>query len=295
MAGRLSALPEPFAIGLRPIGERHWLRPDARRTDYLAEKRRLDALDRDAVFAALEGTEEAQAEALALVVGWLDAFAPNLSHERRIEGPPLLAAGMMLCEDLVLMRREAKGWTLVAASLHFPSAWRLAEKIGRPMHEVHAPVPGYAEATRGATLVERIFDALAPGTIVERANWSLHDEATLHLPANPPDHVERLREADPSALTVRRERQTLRKLPGSGDILFTIDVEVPRADALAPEERAALSRQLRALDGEQRAYKGVPAAERIADGLATSPDASLLSSSSRASGRPSGAAARSRS
>ena len=282
-------LPEPFAIGLRPVAEAAWLRPDARLLAYRAEKRRLTARSPGAVFAALPGTGEAQAEALALVTGWLRAHAPdaldapgaldapdapndpNAPDRPSDDAPPLLRAGLMLCEDLALMRRSGGAWVLAAGSIHFPSAWRLGEKIGRPLHEVHAPVPGFEAGTRGAAMIERIFDALAVGTVVERANWSLHDDDALHLPANPPDHDARLARADPGRLTVRRERQTLRKLPGSGDMLFTIDVDVPRLGALTGVERAALARQLRALDRAQRVYKGLeraaaPLAAALSDG-----------------------------
>lgn len=272
------ALPEPFAIGLRPIAEEDWLRPDSRRPAYVAEKGRLSDLDPSAVFAEAPGTRAAQVEVLSLIREWFTRNARSMTapdgtgapspDPQATDAPPLLAAAMMLCEDLALMRRTPAGWTLVAGAIHFPSAWRLSEKIGRPMHEVHAPVPGYEARTRGARMIERIFDSLDVGTIVERANWSLHDEATLHLPRNPPDHERRLASAEPSSLTIRRERQTLRKLAG-GDILFTIDVTVPSVDELTDGEQKALARQLRALDDRQRDYKGLTeAAGSIAEAMA---------------------------
>ena len=271
MAGAVRAtLPEPFAIGLRPIEEPDWLRVDGRRQDYIAEKRRLSAEKPDEVFAQVPGSESGQAEALETIEAWLRANAPVALADMPKENPPLMSAGLALCEDLALMRRTDEGWTLAAGSIHFPSVWRLSEKIGRPMHAIHAPVPGYEAGTRGDGMIERIFDALAPGTIVERGNWSLHVDEALHLPRNPSGHEVALARMAPGEVTARRERQTLRKLPRTGDILFTIDVSVAPLSSLDAAEREALSRQLRALDAPQRSYKGLDlAADPIADAFGT--------------------------
>ena len=253
--------PEPFRIGLRPIEAADWLRPDDRLPAYLAEKARLTALDCDAVFASVDGMEESQAEAEAMVADWLATHSPSrddaggrAARRDRDVTAPLLRAAMRVCEDLVLMRRAPGGWRLAAAALHFPSAWRLAEKIGRPLQTVHAPVPGFGAGTRQASLIDRMFDNLRPGTIVERGNWSLHAEPDLHLPRS----GSRVRETGgETALYRRAERQTLRKLPGSGDVLFTIDVTVTPIDDVPERERRTIAEQLRRLGPAERDYKGV--------------------------------------
>ena len=261
-------VPTPFAIGLRPIGEADWLRPDARLHAYLDEKERLNALRPSAVWASVPDMEEAQGEAAAMVADWLARHSPLHDARGGVRDrpapdpalPPLMRAALTVCDDLVIMRRADRGWTLAAAALHFPSAWRLHEKIGRPLHAVHDTVPGYADGTRNAMLIERMFDHLGPGTIVARGNWSLHREGALHLPAAKHD-LDRLAPADP--LHRRAERQTLRRLP-SGDILFTIDVTVAAIDALPSHETGTMAPQVRALDADQRGYKGLGDAEAIA-------------------------------
>ena len=265
--------PVPFTIGLKPIEEPDWLRPDDRLPLYLDEKARLNAVDRDAVFASIDGMTAAQAEAEAMVSTWLAARSERHDERGEVRGrrepdaelPPLLRAAMRSCEDLVLMRRVESGWLLAAASLHFPSAWVLAEKIGRPLQTVHAPVPAFQEGTRYAALIDRMFDNLRPGTVVARGNWSLHAHGDLHLPRNkidlddlPGDELDR-------PLYRRAERQTLRRLPVSGDILFTIDVSVHPFEAVNAPERSAIATHVRALDRDQRAYKGmVDSAEAVA-------------------------------
>lgn len=265
----------PFAIGLSPLGDRPWLVADERLPAYLAEKARLMAAMPDRVFMAEPETQEAQRETLQRVADWQAAH-----HRRHFAGepvrltardapgpdpaaPPLARAAMLCAEDLVLMRKGADGWRLAAASLCFPSSWRLAEKFGRPMEAIHAPVPGYPAGTRNAMLVNRIFDNLAPGAPVLRGNWSIYGDNRLHHPQ--PHEGERA--GDPAALGadglhLREERQTLTRLPQSGDILFTILITLTPLAALAAspggrEKAAALARHIEAMKPEELAYKAM--------------------------------------
>jgi hypothetical protein len=49
---------------------------------------------------------------------------------------PLDLAGRVVPDDLCLVQADADGVPrLVAASLCFPSRWRLGEKLGRPLEE----------------------------------------------------------------------------------------------------------------------------------------------------------------
>ncbi|MBV9785849.1 MAG: DUF3445 domain-containing protein, partial [Acidisphaera sp.] len=68
-------------------------------------------------------------------------------------------------------------YRLTAASLCFPTRWRLADKIGKPMQAIHATVPLYAE--RLARPVDRFFEKLAPQRPVFRTNFSLLDNPAL--------------------------------------------------------------------------------------------------------------------
>ena len=153
--------------------------------------------------------------------------------------------------------------TLVAASLSFPSSWSLRDKFGRLLHDVHGPVPGFGPSTRNAELMTRMFDHARPETPMVRWNWSLYGDDRLYHPET----------ADPAALRfgpgeraqsvyLRVERQTLRRLPLSGDMLFTIRIHVDPLAALeqhqqAPSIAAALIDQLEALTPEQLDYKAL--------------------------------------
>ena len=277
----------PFTIGLQPLDLADWIEVDRLYPDYLAEKDRLIAERPGDVFVAEPGTEDAQREVLDLVadhivthiktlfpsqreydvaVDRLSRCRPHLSDE-----PRLRMAARLVQEDLILMRKGEDGWVLAAGSLCFPSSWSLIEKFGRPMHVIHEPVPGFGEGTRNAGLIERMFDRLQ-GQAVQRTNWSIQAGDALYHPLSGIQRCERA-ERRPSKFPdgeieahafIRVERQTLRKLPRSGDILFTIRIHLdPMALLIRQPERralaASLADQLDALDQAQLDYKGLAA------------------------------------
>jgi dimethylamine monooxygenase subunit A len=257
---------KPFTIGLSQLDERDWIEVDYLHPAYIAEKQRLYAEMPEKVLVAQEGTEDAQQEVLDLLVAHLQKYHPTLRHSREGGGPALGAlarAALLVQEDLVLMRKSPEGWRLVAASLCFPSAWNLLEKFKKPLHHIHAPVPEFGEGTRNASLIERMFDNLDPARIVIRWNWSLHDDMKLYHPHSNSGPGRRFGEGDlRGQVILRLERQTLRKLPKSGDILFTIRIQVDPLEVLekhqdGPKLAQAIDAQLQAMDSAQLDYKGL--------------------------------------
>jgi hypothetical protein len=273
-----------FQIGLKPLDLADWIDADDRLTADLAEKERLAATHWDEVFAAEPGTEAAQAEVLALLVAHLPARFPNLysreggdmlvaGHRVPLDGMPALwTAAQLVQDDLVLMRRGETGWRLAAASLSFPSSWRLADKFGRPIHEVHAPVPDFGGNTRNAELIARMFDNMRPEMPMIRWNWSVYGDAQLFHPHHSP--ARRFGEgARAEHVFLRVERQTLRRLPQSGDIVFTIRIIIDPLETLEQHSdavpiAASLIDQLGALNAEQLDYKGMTSErDRLIDRL----------------------------
>lgn len=264
-----------FQIGVKPLGERDWLIVDDRLPLYLDEKDRLLAERPDEVFVAEPGTAPAQAETLALVVDHLLARHPDRYRRAGdaievagrtvpLHGPdPLRAAARLVQEDLLLLTRGEAGWRLVAGSLSFPSSWSLREKIGRVMAEVHGPVPGFAGGTRNDQLITRMFDNARPETPMLRWNWSLYGDDRLFHPDSPGPGERRFGAGERAEnVFLRVERQTLRKLPQSGAMLFTVRIFVDPIAELEKQPGAAaiataLIAQLQALDPDQLEYKGM--------------------------------------
>jgi hypothetical protein len=251
--------PPWLSMGLGRIDEATWLVVDGERTDQLPLRGRLLAERHDDVFAAMPGTESAGAEVLGLVTAWLDRFHPGLpapSAEALGEVHPLEAAGRLVQEDLVVMVRRDGGHHLDAACLCFPSHWRLADKIGGSAAAIHDPVPGYADDLEAR--VDRYLDRLRVGTITARRNWSVHDRPDLFAPVPPPPRPIGASEVA-TGLWLRSERQTLRRLPVSGAVLFTIRVQQAPFGVLAerPAAAARLAARIRAQPDELTAMNGV--------------------------------------
>ena len=262
-----------FRIGLEPLDTAEWLEVDDQLDAYLDEKARLSALYPDHVFAAEAGTEEAQREVLDLLVAHLadrhrdtHAFDGDTAragrHEVQLDSaaPPLVTAARLVQEDLVLMRRGEEGWRIAAASLSFPSSWSLIDKFGKVLNEVHRPVPGFAAGSRNAVVIERIFDNLLVERPARRMNWSVYPDGELFHDSRIASNLAK-RNFD-GDLFLRVEHQTLRRLPASGDILFTIRIHMnPFAMLAAHAERdrlcAGLIALIERLSDAELAYKGL--------------------------------------
>jgi hypothetical protein len=240
----------------------------------MAEKRRLLATAHGDVFAALAVSDAARAEALALIVTALTVHHPDwfsrdgsvvrnrLTGEAWTTGDldPLEVAGRLVQEDLCLIQNSDAGPVFTAAVLCFPSRWRLLDKIGKPLSAVHGPVPLYAD--RLARPVDRFIRHVKPGHIASRLNWSLLDDPALFQPGGK-WRVDARSDIDAgnvaSRVFLRVERQTLRRLPDSGAVLFGIRVHVyPLGRVIdRPERATALAEAVRALPAEIQHYKSL--------------------------------------
>lgn len=278
-----------LTMGTRALGERPWLVADAHRDPELAIKARLCTERHAEVFAALEDTWTAGESVEELVRRALvePARAPeptpvttvtplDTEPARRDAGDttaaaggavlhPLDRTGRSIQEDLCLLRRRNDGWYLEAASLCCPSRWRLADKIGRHITEVHGPVDGYTEHL--ASRIDSLFDRLTDRPVWRR-NWYIHPDATLFQPA-PPVGGDPIIEAASAleTLVVRSERQTLRRLPdddrGGRWVLFTIRVQQAPLGRFCIDEarRDALDGYLAGADPGSLAHRGMAPAQ----------------------------------
>lgn len=268
-----------FRIGLRPLDPTDWMEPDEQGPVQFNNKARLLAERRGEVVAALPGSEAAQRELLTLLAQYLLRRHPELYRRRGdvihvspaswdvdLADPglaPIDIAGRLVQEDLCLLQPGEGGYVLTAASLCAPSSWRLADKLGRPMLAIHDPVPGYAEAIGGR--VDRILTHLKVDAPVQRANWSVMTDTTLFLPAahaHPPERlVGLIPQTAGERLFLRVERQTLRRLPETGAIVFGIRTYLDPLAVLAPwpDLAAGLYQAVSGVSEEMAAYKAISA------------------------------------
>lgn len=147
-------------------------------------------------------------------------------------------------EDMCLLtRREGEAaYRLTGGAVAFPTDWRLEDKIGLPLSDVHRPIHGYREQLSAG--VDNFMNGLAAGAIFGRANWFVvASDALRYLPKDTPHkrfaHVTAANAGE--TLIVRSERQTLRRLPESRAIVFTIGVYLAPLGSLSNENVTRLA------------------------------------------------------
>jgi len=265
---------EPFVkMGTRTIGLDEWFVLDDAFEPEVALRRRLLAEQREVVFDCAPTAESAAEEVLELVSTWLTERGVEVP---RFDDHPLAVAGMLLPDDLCLMVPRDGDWWFDGASLCFPSIWRLSDKIGRPTTAVHDTVAHYREEL--AEKVDRYFHGMPADRVVRRRNLSVKPWPLLHVPTRKPDQPIGALVPDErgAPFWLRSERQTLRRLPRTGAILFGIKVQIAPAAVLLdrPDLAAAMAAMYRSFDRPMEVYKAavndlhtgfVPWLERISN------------------------------
>ncbi len=155
-----------------------------------------------------------------------DAPGRELAQMIGVEGA-LPEAARAVHEDMCLLTQASSGepYRLIGAAVAWPSDWHPSEKIGLPLRALHAPIVGYEEQL--ASGVDRFMETLKPGAIYGRCNWFIAATgARRWLEDRAPQEAFAHVTADNAGETlfVRSERQTLRRLPETGAIVFTIGI-----------------------------------------------------------------------
>tara|TARA_Y100000052_G_C2955303_1_gene89664 strand:+ start:5238 stop:6065 length:828 start_codon:yes stop_codon:yes gene_type:complete len=250
--------PAKVAPQLRPIPLENWLPPERGTADWIGEKRRLIRDRYSDVIAHLDGADAASLEAAHYVWCHLEGTDPA---SRAIDGFSLETVSQHVSDDLCVMVPKGEGFYLGSASLCAPTYWSLRENIGKPLGGLHSPVPGGDPEL--ASRINRVFSGLKPDTILERFNWTVQLGSEKFTPSSEPFKARLKSLSDEEAasdLYLRVERQTIRKLPETGAVLFTIRILV---DALPPildkpAYRQAFAASWNRTASDLASYKGWP-------------------------------------
>lgn len=200
-----------FEPGLDPIPTEQWLIPDTEAEAWLRDKCLIMKMSRPEVSG---GTLDSAAceELLAMMVD-ATGSVPNQSMPTALE-----EAASLVSDDLCILEAKRPGdWRLTAGVLCAPTYWTLPERIGLDLGGLHGPVPGGDPDL--ADRIGRIFTGLQPGVVLERFNWTVQASDKRYTPDRPGTAGK-----SPRDLQFRVERQTLRKLPESGAVVFSIRI-----------------------------------------------------------------------
>lgn len=242
------------SMGTRSLGDRPWLTGDVAglglRAQLLEERF-------GEVVAAPESAADAIDELVAVVGSVAELEPIDDGLVRSTGGAQLARLGRSVVEDFCLLRRSEDEWVFEGGVLCFPSRWRLTDKLGLPLRSVHGPVDGYDPvlADRVTSLLDRLGHR-----IVIRRNWFVHPDPALFQPDRPPGGDPFVPSVDAlERLFVRSERQTLRALPRSGRVVFTIAIQQVRLGTLvaSTDRRHRFVDYLRLAPPEQVAHRGM--------------------------------------
>jgi len=229
-------------LGLQPLALDTWLEVDEQLVLYGQTKAQLLNHRRDDVWVSSPGSTGAQQEVLDLVIEFLCQQHPDLYHlsdgkitvlplqqtwdPQAFAACPLDLAARLIQEDLCVMQPVSESYQLTAASVCFPSHWHLRSKWGQPVATIHDPVPGYEAKLHSP--VDTFLTKLTVDRPGYRFNWSLVDTPELFLGDmdSPTPSSKSISPDLEGSRWIRVERQTLRRLPQTQAVLFTIRIYV---------------------------------------------------------------------
>ncbi|KAG8626427.1 hypothetical protein KVT40_005372 [Elsinoe batatas] len=157
------------------------------------------------------------------------------------------------------VKDQEEKYHLLSFANCFPSGFRPRDKLGLPLAQIHAPVPGYAAKLERS--MDRFFARIGKGEIVKRANWTVttsgddifclkgnhftgDDGVGTHDPGREgkgeegklETEIER-QKADVKVedCRLRMERQTLHRLPETGALVFAFKTYIYPLDEVKGE------------------------------------------------------------
>lgn len=271
-------------MGLRTVDPHDWIELDNQFPKYHADKTaRLEGRGSkcatthpDALAGAIELLEELR--------NYLPARYPTLFRrtpvginnlwsgesfntlERPLKEDPMAMCARLVQDDLALMIEQPDGqYRLLGGAILLAGFWRLTDKFGMTLSDIHTSgdVPHFKEKLEGGML--KFFQRLKCDTIYSRNNYFLQVDDSLpwsHSIGSEDDAVVSWSTAEKNRAIehhwLRSERQTLRRLPKSGAVCFTIRTYFLPITEIAEEDYVPgrLASAVRSWDETVSHYKG---------------------------------------
>ncbi|MCJ1310280.1 mannosyltransferase [Agyrium rufum] len=279
--------PYHITMGLRSMKWDEWIELDNQFLKFHADKtRRIDERGAKCCKTAPEAYDGA-VELLEEFCDYLPRRYPSLFRktevgmdnlvtgesfdilERPLCEDPMQMAGRMVQDDLAIMFEKPDGqYYLLAGSILLAGFWRLEDKWGMPLSEIHTSgdVPGFKQKLEKGMM--NFFRRVQPNAPVLRNNYFLQvdDDLAWSKSIGPEDPEEGVPVGWYTAEKnkaiehhwFRSERQSLRRLPRSGGVVFTIRTYFHRITDIAeqPGVPGRLASAIRSWGDDVSRYKG---------------------------------------
>jgi hypothetical protein len=271
-------------MGLRSIRPEDWIELDNHFPKYHAEKaRRIH----DRASKCCKTAPEAYPAALELLqelVDYLPCRYPTLFRrtavgidslwsgesfnitQRPLSEEPIVMCARLTQDDLALMIEKPDGqYYLLAGAILLAGFWRLEDKFGMPLSEIHTSgnVPQFSEKLESG--MRKFFTRLGCEDLYARNNYFLQVDDSLpwswSIGSEDDPNVTWQMAKKNKAIEhhwFRSERQTLRRLPRTGAICFTIRTYFHPVTEIAQEDYVPgrLASAVRSWGPDVSHYKG---------------------------------------
>ncbi|KAI9932123.1 hypothetical protein ASPWEDRAFT_171752 [Aspergillus wentii DTO 134E9] len=268
-------------MDMRRLDVVNWLTLDKNYTDEHQIRSQLLEHEREKVLQCLPQSYNACLEALEEVVDFLCQRYSNMFERKqygdettihnKVTGEtfvfgggnnqmdPLEIAVRLTMEDLsILMKNEDEEYYLAASASLFPVGWTVDKRIGWTISQLHEPVPLWHQQV--ANSVSKFLARLTPTSSMERSNYFIEvkrpNEDLLETLYRPTTLSEGNPDPSPGEILIRRERQTFRRLPRTGAIVFGVKTFLTPLDQLPMQELQNLAKEIKSWPEFVGEYKG---------------------------------------
>ncbi|KAF2864903.1 hypothetical protein BDV95DRAFT_600102 [Massariosphaeria phaeospora] len=185
------------------------------------------------------------------------------SLQRPFDCQPLEVCARLAMEDFSILKKSdfTQGHHLQASATLFPAGWRLRQRIGKSITDVHGPVPLWKDLPDVLNI--SYFARINPDSFMERSSFFIQIAppatplaALLFIQDGKDFFAGNLGTMRADNVIVRRERQTFRRLGTSGAIVFGVKTSVQRLVDVPVNERQGLADEIKSWPPEMATYKG---------------------------------------
>ncbi|KAL5364956.1 hypothetical protein BJX96DRAFT_168709 [Aspergillus floccosus] len=274
-------------MDVRKLDVQNWLTIDKNYMDEHQVRSQLLAREKRKVLQCLPESYDACLEALEEVVEFLCQRFGSM-FERKVAGDqttvynkmtgetfvfggekgdgmdPLEIAVRLTMEDLsILMKNADDEYYMAASASLFPVGWTVQERIGWTISQLHNPVPLWHQQVANSVSNSnwhRFLARLTPSSPMERSNYFVEvkrpDEDLFEILYRPTTLSEDNPNPSPEDIVIRRERQTFRRLPRTGAIVFGVKTFLTTLEELPMQELENLAKEIKSWPPYVGEYKG---------------------------------------